>query len=446
MSYSQIVTLIMNILFTALGVLMAHFAVFALAGLLRKKSYPKTEKVNNFGIIIPARNEESVVAGLIESVRKNRYPQDHLHIFVIAHNCTDRTAEIARELGTTVYEYNNPNERTMGYAFKHLFSCIERDYGTQSFDGFFLFNADNILDIDYIARMNDAFEYYDRGSVITSFRNSKNFGKNLISGLYGMYFAVGSRLESRGRTRLGCSTRVQGTGYLISSKVVENGWPYVSLTEDWEFTADQILFNNNIRYCHDAVFYDEQPTSIRIMWRQRVRWSRGHLLVFYARFKELFRGLFKKDTKHRVSLYDITVYIMPVTLFMMLLQLLQFVLLAITPLIESGVTLRQVMLGDTLNFWTSGGLLFSFARSSLYSTAVMMLIAITVFIVERKRIKGVSFFKKVLITLFWPVFLFIQLPMDIQAFFSRNLGWKPIPHSDQTKFEHVNRPERDLSV
>ena len=443
MDYFTTINVIMTVLFSLLGAFTVHFVVFAVVGVFRRRSAPRTDKINKFGLIIPARNEEEVVAGLIESIKKNDYPQDMLQVFVIAHNCTDRTAEIAREHGATVYEYNNPAENTMGYAFKHLFSCIERDYGTKNYDGFFLFNADNILDRNYIARMNDAFEYYNRESVITSYRNSKNFGTNLISGLYGMYFAVGCRLESRGRTVLGCSTRVQGTGYLINSNVVKDGWPYVSLTEDWEFTADQILYSNNIRYCDDAVFYDEQPTDLHIMWRQRVRWSRGHLLVFYARFCDLFKNLFKKGTKHRGSVYDIMVNITPAPLFMLVLQALQFTLTATAPLVDKSLTYRRVFFGYNEGFWSSDGLLYTWLRSTIISFIITALIAVLIFIIERRRIKGVSFIKKVLITLTWPFFLLIQLPIDVQAFFSRHLGWKPIPHKDKTSFEHVNPTESD---
>lgn len=438
MGYYQIMQLVMSILFAILGAVMFHFAIFAVVGIFCNKKYPKTEKINKYGIIIPARNEEAVVAGLIESVQKNNYPQDKLQIFVIAHNCQDRTAEIARRHGATVYEYNNPKENTMGFAFKHLFSCIERDYGSQNYDGFFLFNADNILDKDYISNMNDAFEYYNHDSVITSFRNSKNFGTNLISGLYGLYFTIGCRLESRGRTVLGCSTRVQGTGYLINSNLVKRGWPYVSLTEDWEFSADQILYDNKIAYCDAAVFYDEQPTTLKITWRQRVRWSRGHLLVFYARFIELVKKLFSKDTRHRVSLYDITAQMLPSPLIFFVLNILQIVLSLTAPLIDKSVTFHYVLFGDSMNFFTSQGLLFSLSRSAASSAIVLIISAALVFFLERKRIKGVSFGKKVLVSLMWPIFLLIQLPMDVQAFFSRNLGWKPIPHNDQTTFEHVN--------
>ena len=438
MTYLEIVQLVFNIIFTIMGAIMAHFVIFAVVGIFKRKKFPKTDRINKYGLIIPARNEEKVVAGLIESIQKNNYPQDKLQIFVIAHNCTDKTAEIARKHGATVYEYNNPNECTMGYAFKYLFSCIEKDYGTQNYDGFFMFNADNLLDANYISKMNDAFEYYNKESVITSYRNSKNYGSNLISGLYGLYFSEGCRLESAGRTVLGCSTRVQGTGYLISSKVVKNGWPYVSLTEDWEFSADQILHDNKIRYCDEAIFYDEQPVNVRIMWRQRLRWARGHLLVFYARFTDLFKHLFKKGTKHRFSLYDITVNILPSPVMMVFLQLLQLVLVLITPLIDKSVTMNQVLFGDTANLLLSGGLVYSTIRSAIISSCGLILSAILVLILDGKRIKNVSLLKKVLICIFWPIFLLIQLPIEVQAFFSKKLGLKTIPHEDQTKFEHVN--------
>ncbi|MBR4910387.1 MAG: glycosyltransferase family 2 protein [Clostridia bacterium] len=425
------------------GLLTVHFMFFAVVGLFCRKKYPATEEKLRYGIIIPARNEESVVSGLIESIQKNNYPQDKLQIFVIAHNSTDKTAEIARNLGATVYEYNNPKENTMGYAFRHLFSCIEKDFGTKNFDGFFLFNADNILDKDYISKMNDAFQYYGKQSVVTSFRNSKNFGSNLISGLYGMYFSVGCRMESCGRTVMGCSTRVQGTGYLVSPEIVEKGWKYVTLAEDWEFTADQILLENNIKYCDEAVFYDEQPTSIPIMWRQRVRWSRGHLLVFYTRIKELIKSLFVRKTKHKFSHFDIMINVLPMPLFILAVFIIQAILFLTAPLVDPSADLRQIFIGDLSNWVFSNGILFHWLRAAIISTVSMWLSGLIIFTAERKRIKGVSLWHKILISLFWPLFILIQFPMDIQALFSKNLGWKPIPHSDQTSFEHVNEPSEE---
>ena len=264
MDYIRIVNIVFDILYGLTGLIVLHYIVFALIGLFKKRTYPKANEQLRYGLIIPARNEEAVVGNLIKSIQKNKYPQNKLQIFVIAHNCTDNTAKIARDLGATVYEYNNPNECTMGYAFKYLFQQIERDYGTQSYDGFILFNADNILAENYIEKMNDAFVAHGKRDVITSFRNSKNFGENVMSACYGLYFVYGCLFESRGRSICGCSTRVQGTGYVINSELVKDGWKYVTLTEDWEFTADQLIEENNIYFCDEAVFYDEQPTTLRL--------------------------------------------------------------------------------------------------------------------------------------------------------------------------------------
>ena len=443
MNYVDVVRLVTNILFWVLGAVLAHFLVFAVVGIFKKKTYPAAAKKGSYGLIIPARNEAAVIAQLIESIRRCDYPQENLHIFVVAHNCTDDTAEVARRCGAdvTVYEYDNPEENTMGYAFRYLFSRIEEDGGTGRFDGFFLFNADNILDKDFFTRMNDAYWYYDRKCVITSYRNSKNFGANLISGLYGMYFTVGCCLESRGRTVLGCSTRVQGTGYLINPEIVKDGWPYVSLTEDWEFTADQVLMGNNVRYCDEAVFYDEQPTDLRIMWRQRVRWSRGHMLACFARFGDMVRAIFRKGTSNRGSVYDITANLLPSPLFVVVLQALQLFLLCLAPLFDRSVDLCDLLfgtVGSVSEFLTSGAFLPVMIKSGAASFFPTFASAVLIFIMQRKRIPGVSLGKKILIALLWPLFLGIQLPIDVVAFFSRNLGWKPIPHKDQTSFDHVN--------
>lgn len=430
MNYLNVANTIITVLYGIMTLLTVHFVFFAIVGIFSKKTFPSTDKKLRYGIIIPARNEEAVVKNLIDSVKKNKYPQDKLHVFVIAHNCTDKTAEIARAAGATVYEYNNPDECTMGYAFRYLFKQIERDYGTASYDGFFLFNADNVLAEDYFEKMNDAFVACDKKCVVTSFRNSKNFGTNIMTSMYGLYFAYGCRFESRGRSVLGCSTRVQGTGYVINSEIVKDGWNYVTLTEDWEFTADQILSDTKIVFCDAATFYDEQPTTMKIMWRQRLRWSRGHLLVCLSRLKDIIKGFFKPVKKggceHKFSLFDIFVNILPVCVMSVSIELLRHILYLMAPLF--GFTIAQSYSG--------------YLRHSLImfciSYAVLTVASVVLFIAERKRIPNMGLGFKILSILTWPIFLFLSIPAEVVALFARNLGWKPIPHTDTTKIEHIN--------
>ena len=66
--------------------------------------------------IIPAHNEEIVVGNLIASLQKQNYPKDLYDIYVIADNCTDNTAEVARKAGAIVYERFDEEHKTKGYA------------------------------------------------------------------------------------------------------------------------------------------------------------------------------------------------------------------------------------------------------------------------------------------------------------------------------------------
>ena len=424
MTYEQIGNLIFAIFSFLLFLLTAHFVFFGVVGLFAYKKFPKAKRKHKYGIVISARNEETVIGNLVDSIRKTDYPQELLHVFVVAHNCTDNTAGVARQHGATVYEYDNTAEKTKGYAMKYLFECIERDYGVQNYEGYFQFDADNILNRNYFEMMNDAFEANDCQNVITSFRNSKNFGTNVMSGMYGLFFMFGCRFESRGRTLCGCSTRVPGTGFVFPSAAVKDGWKYWTLTEDWEFSADQILQGRKIVYCDDAVFYDEQPTTTRVMLRQRLRWSKGHLLVCITRSKALFKSLF--FGKRRFSKYDILVNCLPVCMVAAVLAVLNFIF-----------SMSVMFFVDDPTKY-----LADYAIRSAISLAIgyvgMVLIAVVLFIVERKRIANVSVVKRVGMALLFPIFMLIGYLLEIVAVFVKNVAWKTIPHTDTTKHEQLN--------
>lgn len=124
MLYVKITGTIIFVMCAVLTVSSLEYALVVISGLLAKsKKYPKREEKLRYGIIICARNEEMVIAQLIESIRKCNYPQDKIDIFVMAHNCTDNTAKVSRECGyeSFVYEYNNDKEKTKGYALKKVF-------------------------------------------------------------------------------------------------------------------------------------------------------------------------------------------------------------------------------------------------------------------------------------------------------------------------------------
>ena len=137
-----------------------------------------------------------------------------------------------------MYERKDPYRRTKGFALQYLVERIREDYGIDAFEGYFLFDADNLLKKDYITRMNESFDAGEK--IITSYRNTKNFGDNWISASYGVHWLRTVRHEHRARSLFRLATRIQGTGFLFSWEIIKDGWNYTSLTEDRAFCADAV--------------------------------------------------------------------------------------------------------------------------------------------------------------------------------------------------------------
>ncbi|MBQ6715316.1 MAG: glycosyltransferase, partial [Clostridia bacterium] len=232
--------------------------VYSAIGFFTTRRFKKEAKKHKYAVLVAARNEAPVIGNLLDSIRAQDYPSDLVDIFVVADNCEDNTAEIARIHGAVCYERFDREKRTKGYALQYLLEHIDADYGVKTYEGYFIFDADNLLKKDFITRMNESFDSGEK--IITSYRNTKNFDDNWISASYGIHWMRTIRLEHRARSVLHLATRVQGTGYLFAAEIIENGWKYTGFTEDRALCADAVVNGYKISYNDEAEFYDEQPT------------------------------------------------------------------------------------------------------------------------------------------------------------------------------------------
>ena len=153
---------------------------------VKKEKPHKPAKQHRFAVLVSARNESAVIANLIESIKDQTYPEELVDIFLVADNCTDNTAEIARNCGANVYERFDKVNVGKGYAMNFMLNKIKEEYGEDKFDAYFVFDADNVLDPNYIEEMNKSFS--DGYDILTSYRNSKNYGDNWISAGYALWF------------------------------------------------------------------------------------------------------------------------------------------------------------------------------------------------------------------------------------------------------------------
>lgn len=307
----------------------------------REKILPEP-KIHRYAAVISARNEAGVIGELIQSLKNQNYPSGYLDIYVIADNCTDRTAQVSKQAGAIVYERFNQYQKGKGYALDYFFRTLAQE-GHDHYDGYMIFDADNLVDPNFTAEMNRVFDSGDYGA-ITCYRNSRNFGDNWISSGYAIWFLREARFLNFPRMLLGSNCHVSGTGFLISADVIrENGgWPYHLLTEDIEFSVCSALKGQRIGYCDKAVIYDEQPTSFRQSWDQRLRWSKGFYQVNVHYSLQLIRGFCKRLSHQSWSCYDMFMTVAP-GMLLTLATLLFNIVMCLSCIGQSDFVIDQIL-------------------------------------------------------------------------------------------------------
>ena len=212
--------IIFNIGMLLLFLLLYSYQIFyAFIGVFKKSKCFEESLKHRYAVIISARNERLVIGQLVESIKKQNYPKELIDVFVVADNCSDDTAKIARKAGAIVYERTNKDLVGKGYALDYIFKIIIQEYKEKGYEGYFIFDADNILDRNYILEMNKLF---DNGyKVITSYRNSKNFNSNWISAGYALWFLRESKYLNNARMILNTSCAISGTGFLVSDEIIK---------------------------------------------------------------------------------------------------------------------------------------------------------------------------------------------------------------------------------
>lgn len=376
--------------------------------------------MNTYAVIISARNESSVIAHLIESIKKQHYPQELIDIYVVADNCTDNTAQVAKKAGAFVFERFNDQLRGKGYALDYAFKRILSSEKQEKYDGYFVFDADNLLDSNYIAEMNKVF---DNGyQVVTSYRNSKNYDTNWISAGYSLWFLREARQLNHSRMMLNTSCAISGTGFLIHKNIIKknNGWKHHLLTEDIEFSVDSVIHGEKIGYSNKAILYDEQPTKFSQSWYQRLRWSKGFYQVFMNYGGKLLKGIFKN---HSFACYDLFMTIAP-AIFISLITVF-----ANTVFLLVGLCCISVQ-PEVIHVAVSG--IFSFFFNYYFFLFIFGLIAT---ITEWKKIHCKAH-RKILYLFTFPIFIFTYVPIAIVALFKK-VEWVPISHTITKTIEEV---------
>ena len=384
----------------------------SLCSLIKLKEKPLLKKKNHkFMAIIPAHNEEAVISNLIESLKKQDYPQDLLDIYVIADNCTDSTAKVAREAGAIVYERFDPEHKTKGYAMNWFLDQKIKE--NAPYDAFCVFDADNIADPEFIKNMNK--KLCQGEEVVQGYRDIKNPTDNWITAGYAIFYWMMNRFYHLARYNLGLSPLINGTGFMVKFDVIKpDGWNTKTLTEDIEFSLKNIIQGRKLGWAVDAKVYDEQPTGFMQSWKQRSRWTVGHIQCIQEYTKPLARAV----KKHKSLMnFDGFLYIIgSIPLFVLTLALLVINFLLY---LGEGMTVAQ--------------LIDSYIRYLIPTFLLPIGTAVIIMLLDKRPIKPMI---KGLIC--YPLFLGSWLLINFKCLFIRDTKWEKINHVRAIKINEVN--------
>ncbi|HVK16832.1 MAG TPA: glycosyltransferase family 2 protein, partial [Fimbriiglobus sp.] len=242
-----------------------YYLVLTTVGWRCGRAIPRSEPAHTFAVVIPAHNEELGLTATVRSVLASDYPADRLRVLVVADNCTDGTAAVARRLGVDVIERHDPANRGKGYA---LAMAIPQALAAGA-DAVMVLDADCELGRDTLRQMDAALAH--DGAV-----QAARIPRNPDAGPAAVVQAVGSAIEnavSAGRCRLGGSAALRGSGMAFTRAVLErHPWAHYGLTEDAEYAAELARGGVRVRFLPDAAVRGEVPAEVSALARQRKRW------------------------------------------------------------------------------------------------------------------------------------------------------------------------------
>lgn len=368
-----------------------YYFLIGICGMWRRKEDKILTPQKTFAVIVAAHNEQAVIGQLIDNLQNLEYPKELYDIFVVADNCEDDTAQIARTKGAIVCERTNDTEKGKGFAlewmFKELFA-MERQY-----DAVTVFDADNLVHPRFLLEMNNRLCKGDK--VIQGYLDAKNPYDTWVSGTFAIAFWVIDHIWHLAKTNIGLSSVLGGTGMCIATDVLKrHGWGATCLTEDMEFTMKSLVEGIKTTWAHDAIVYDEKPLTFKQSWNQRRRWAQGQFDVAHRFIPKMIKEGFRQ---HDIRILDGCLHLLQphFLLASTFFVVVSYIQLAFPP------------------FYTN---IYNFMPSQLMTVIMLGQYILPIIILLKIHVKWKAWFYLIL----YPVFIYSWIPIVFLGFIHRN--------------------------
>ena len=386
--------------------IISAFILLIYSYLVMPRCYLKPKKYNNkkrYCILIPARYESKVINNLLLSITKQTTKINPKDIYIIVESIKDKTVDIAKQYNMNIILRENLSLKRKGYALNDAVTYILKKQ--IHYDAYFIFDADNILDKDFIKNMEKSInEGYDIG---IGYRNTKN-SNTLVSASSALTFSMINTMLNERKNKYHNNLTISGTGYYIKGSIIEewNSFPFHSLTEDYELTLYAILNNLTTTYNKKAIFYDEQPDNFNVSLKQRTRWVKGY---FEAR-KKYINKISKSETKNDPNFASKVNAFLGVTPYIYIIIGLLIILVNI--LITKGITTFLCYLTIFL----------------LLIYTVLVLFTILMLKKEKNNL-NISKSMKIKVIFYNPIFMLSYIICLLRTIFIKDIKWDKIDHN-----------------
>ncbi len=349
-----------------------------------------------FAILIPARDESRVIEELLNSILNQTRKIDSDDVYVIVEEESDKTVELVKNKNMNIVFRHDLSKKRKGYALDDAIKEILEQ--KKHYDAYFIFDADNVLDKDYIKNMEEAYEDgYDIG---IGYRNTKNGNDSVIAAASSLTFSMINTLGNEHKTKCNNTLTISGTGFYIKGDIIEKlgGYPFNSLTEDYELTLYATLNDLTTTYVKNAIFFDEQPVKYNITINQRTRWIKG---FFEARKKYIPLLLKKEINKNFSSSFH--------------------QIMGVTPYILLIIGLLGILLINYFNVKNTIILI-------LFVYLIMVLIT-SIMVLKENTYLNINNKMKIKVILYNPIFLTTYIICLFKAILNKDVKWLKIEHS-----------------
>ena len=264
-----------------------------------KRSDGLRERLPFFSLILPVKNEESVVGRLLETFSRSSYPADRFEVVIVDDGSVDGTADICRRFAERAgnvrflqREVSKGKANALNYGLKF---CRGEIVG--------VFDADNVIAKDALLNV---VKYFDdvRVSAVQGRIHSINSHENMLTQFIAYEDAVWSEAFLRGKEVLGLFVHLRGCCEFVRRGVLEamGGFDERTLAEDIELSARLTGEGYKIKYAPDVWAWQESPASLKPFLKQRTRWFRGHIEVAF-RYGRLLSHVNKRTVDAEFTLF-----------------------------------------------------------------------------------------------------------------------------------------------